>query len=250
MEDLESPSLDSGSGLSTWWEKAREQSEKQRESYKKAQAQIQRSQKDEKKAKWDNEQLFHILERFIQNPYYEELIPIITELLGKSVPSRYILSMIALFYPEATIHLLTTIGKPKDIDLLLSIHREAEMSQFDESSLHPTIRTWMSVWVQSSQIYMTQAEMSVVLQNKLLWLLSHDKSILDALAQGLLFFFRSRNLHAEKRTMLLYAEHIIREYITSLEKALNNSEDKELIETSVIEDHIFFGLSDEQPSRP
>lgn len=139
--------------------------------------------------------------------------------------------MIALFYPEATIHLLTAIGKAKDIDLLLSIYREPDMTQFDEASLHPTIRTWMSVWIQSSQTYMTQGGMSVVLQNKLLKLLLDDKGVLDSLAQGLLFFFRSRNLHAEKRMMLLYAEHIIHEYIVALEKALYHSEDKELIET-------------------
>jgi hypothetical protein len=49
----------------------REKSEKQKESYKKAQTQIQKSKKDEKKAKGDNEELFHILTRFISNPYYE-----------------------------------------------------------------------------------------------------------------------------------------------------------------------------------
>jgi hypothetical protein len=56
---------------------SKEVSEKQKESYKKAQAQIQKSQKDEKKAKSDNDDLFAILLRFIQNPYYEELIPMI-----------------------------------------------------------------------------------------------------------------------------------------------------------------------------
>ena len=113
-------------------EKSPEKSEKQRESYKKAQAQIQKSQKDEKKAKGDNTDLFHILERFIQNPYYEELIPLITTLLGKSVPSRYIVSLISLFYPEATIHLLRTIGRHDDINLLLSLHHEAVRIDFDE----------------------------------------------------------------------------------------------------------------------
>ena len=119
MEDFESPSLESSDGLTPGTEKTREQSEKQRESYKKAQAQIQKSQKDEKKAKGDNDQLFAILERFIQNPYYEELIPLVTTLLQRAVPSRYILTLIALFYPEATIHLLTAIGKHEDIELLL-----------------------------------------------------------------------------------------------------------------------------------
>jgi hypothetical protein len=74
MEDFESPSIES-SGLSGATEKGPEASEKTRESYKKAQAQLQRAKKDEKKAKQDNDDLFVILFHFIQNPYYEELVP-------------------------------------------------------------------------------------------------------------------------------------------------------------------------------
>lgn len=248
MEDFESPSIDSGSELSTWWEKSPEKSEKQKESYKKAQAQIQRSQKDEKKAKWDNEHLFHILERFIQNPYYEELIPLVTELLHKTVPARYSLSMIALFYPEATIHLLTTIGKPKDIDLLLSIHRETEMTQFDESSLHPTIRTWMSSWVQSSQQYLVQDDMSIILRQKLLVLLESDSFLRDALSDGICFFLQSRNIHTPKRIANSYADHINWEYTIAIQKSLMWDNEWLLVDISV-DDHTLFWLVGHPDSR-
>jgi hypothetical protein len=85
---------------------SKEVSEKQKESYKKAQVQIQKSQKDERKAKSDNDDLFAILLRFIQNPYYEELIPMIIELLQISTPSRLILIYIAILYPEAALYIL------------------------------------------------------------------------------------------------------------------------------------------------
>ncbi len=245
MEDFESPSLESGSALSSSWEKTREQSEKQRESYKKAQAQIQRSQKDEKKAQGDNEQLFKILQRFIQNPYYEELIPLVTELLSKSIPSRYILSLIALFYPEATIHILTVIGKHDKIDMLLSLHREQEMVDFDESKLHPTIRNWMSFYIQSVQIYITHHDMSRIMQKKLHTILSEDATIINALSDWLHFFFTTRNLRVEKRMMMRYAQHITWEYVIALWQSLALW-DQELFEPTSIDDRLLFGLTEDR----
>lgn len=67
--------LESGGGISGSAEVAREASEKQKESSKKAQAQLQKTQKDEKKAHQDNALLFQVLSRFLQNPYYESLVP-------------------------------------------------------------------------------------------------------------------------------------------------------------------------------
>lgn len=242
MEDIESPSLDSGSWLSTWWEKTREQSEKQRESYKKAQTQIQKSQKDEKKAKGDNDNLFVILERFIQNPYYEELIPLVTELLRLSVPSRYILTLIALFYPEATIYLLTAIGKHDDIKILLSMHREEDLVDFDESSLHPSIRTWMSTWVQAGQLFIVQDTMSTILKKKLLDLFQSNIALSDALSEGIYFFFTSRNLRVSKKTTQSYAVHITHEYIVALKKSIQWWE-QDLLEDVSLDNHALFWLS-------
>jgi hypothetical protein len=241
MEDFESPSLESSDGLTPGTEKAREQSEKQRESYKKAQAQIQKAQKDEKKAKWDNDQLFDILKRFIQNPYYEALIPLMTTLLQKSVPSRYILTLIALFYPEATIHLLTAIGKHTDIDLLLGLHRHEEGSLFDEATLHPSIRTWMSTWVHAWQLYITDESMSRVIEQKLLIALRDDPSLTEGLATWLGFFFASRNLTTSSRVMMRYAEHITQEYKNALEKSLALG-DQTILSLTDVSDHAFFGI--------
>lgn len=242
MDEFDSTSIESSDSPWAGAEKSQEQSEKQRESYKKAQAQIQRSQKDEKKAKWDNDNLFLILERFIQNPYYEELIPLVTELLRKSTPSRYIISLISLFYPEATIHLLKSIDKQSDIDKLLSLHREPTPIEFHESTLHPTIRNWMSVWVQSSQLYLTHTDMSLVMQNKLLIWLKDDPYFTSAIAECLYFFFTSRNLKTEKNIMMRYAQHIGVEYKTLLTASLQDTAD-DILDTPTVDDHTLFGLS-------
>jgi hypothetical protein len=248
MDDFESPSLESSDGITPGAEKTREQSEKQRESYKKAQVQIQKAQKDEKKARWDNDQLFLILERFIQNPYYEELIPLITWLLQKAVPSRYILTLIALFYPEATIHILTQIKKEEDITLLLSLHRYDGETEFDESTLHPTIRTWMSTWVHAGQLYITDTEMSRIMQQKLSKAITEDIYLTEALALCLQFFFTSRHLKASSRIMTRYAEHIISEYQKALRKSLETG-DQTMFSDDAPSDHAFFGIETDPHDR-
>lgn len=243
MEEFESPTLDSWMWLSSGSDKAPEKSEKQKESYKKAQAQIQKSQKDEKKAKGDNDSLFIILSRFIQNPYYEEIVPLITNLLAKTVPSRYIISIIALFYPEATIHVLNSIWRHDDINILLSLKHEAVAKDFNESNLDPTIRKWMSTWIYVSQLYITHADISVIMQNKLLKSLRDDEDLVSALSRGLEFFFASRNLNTDQKTMLRYARHITGEYVRALELAHANIDRSLLEDIPNIEDHMFFWLS-------
>lgn len=242
MEEFESSSVDTWESWGAIVEKSREQSEKQKESYKKAQAQIQKTQKDEKKAQWDNEGLFLILERFIQNPYYEEFIPSITELLKISIPSRFIIFFISLFYPEASLHMLRNIWREKDIDLLLSLHREGELVDFSENHIHPTIRKWMSVWVHSGQVYLTDVSMSIIMQNKLLSLIRSEKQIPHILTQWLTFFFLSRNIQTHTNVMESYAKHILSEFDLLLSKSLVHSDD-DIIYTPDFEDSTFFWLS-------
>ncbi len=79
--DSESSFESSWLGQSAEWPK--EYSEKQKDAYKKAQSQLQKTKKDEGKAQGDREVLFQILTRFIQNPYYEDFVPWITEILAK-----------------------------------------------------------------------------------------------------------------------------------------------------------------------
>lgn len=225
MEEFDS--IDS-SWIASGAEAPSEKSEKQKESYKKAQAQLQKAQKDEKKAQWDNNDLFQILLRFIQNPYYEELVPVITSLLQLSVPARYIIATIALFYPEATLHMLTSIGKKDDIATLLAIHHYPEEKEFDESELDPSIRTWMSMWVVYSQTYVVSDHGSLIMQGKLSELLSTNPYLLEALTIFIQFFFTSRNLKTPIAKSRSYAEFLRKEYIKSLSESLNQW-DKDLL---------------------
>ncbi len=160
------------------------------------------------------------------------------------MPSRYILTLIALFYPEATIHLLTVIGKHEDISLLLALHRHEEETVFDEATLHPSIRTWMSTWVHAGQLYITDDEMSRVMQQKLSLALVSDPYLTESLAVGLQFFFTSRHLSTSARVMTRYAEHIISEYRAALTKSLASG-DQSMFDDAQVADQAFFGITQE-----
>lgn len=67
-----------------------------------------------------------------------------------STPSRYIIALTALVYPESALYVLTKLGKKGTIDALLSLHHYEQKEQFNEQTLHPSIRNWMSTWVQFS----------------------------------------------------------------------------------------------------
>jgi hypothetical protein len=236
------PSLDTSLWSPGTPEAVREQSEKQKESYKKAQAQLQKTQKDEWKAQKDNSVLFDILLRFIQNPYYTELIPTVTDLLSLGLPSRYILALTALVYPESALHMLTSLGKRDAIHTLLNIHRHEEEIEFNDAHIDPTIRAWMTEWIWAFHLYLTHEEGSVISL-----LILKDKAdswsfqkILDAFSVFLIFFFRSRNIILSQKKGHSYAQFILSEILDVVNEKIRLSDPDFHLSS---DDPDFFGLS-------
>ena len=216
MEDLD---------ITSWWEHTestgapeavREKSEKQKEAYKKAQAQIQRAQKDEKKAKWDNDELFHILTRFIQNPYYESLVPQVTELLAIALPSRPIIGMLSLIYPDAAHHVFHSIWLPERIHLMQTLYRYDAPWNFHESDLHESLRGWISVWIDSYDKYLVTEDASLIMQKKFANMIQKsEKKILSWITEFVFFFFQSRNVIISRSTTEAYSHFILSNIICS-----------------------------------
>ncbi len=223
-------------------EAVREKSEKQKESYKKAQAQIQRSQKDEKKAKWDNDELFHILTRFIQNPYYESLIPQVTELLTITLPSRPIIGILALIYPDAAHHIFHVIGEWDRIRLMQSLYRYNEPWNFNEKDLHISLREWMSTWIDSFDRYMINDASSLIMQKKFFTMIEKSEPIiLCGITQFVLFFFESRNIIISRSTTESYSRFILTNIRTTLQKSIFNHPDSDIaIDETVIDMNLFW----------
>jgi hypothetical protein len=243
MEELDITSAPESSEWGTPSPEAiREKSEKQKESYKKAQAQIQRAQKDEKKAKWDNTELFQILIRFIQDPYYESLTPIVTELLTISIPARPIIAILALVYPDATHHVFHATGESERIHLLKTLHHYDEPWGFHEATLHESIRRWITVWIESLDRYIVLDGTSIVMQKKFSSLLDEKESIiLQGITEFVLFFFQSRNIVISRSTTVSYAQFIITNIRKTLQKSIAKHPDADMIvDTSVSEMDLFW----------
>jgi hypothetical protein len=244
MEDIDitSPIENSEWGIPSP-EAVREKSEKQKESYKKAQAQIQRAQKDEKKAKWDNDELFHILTRFIQNPYYEVLIPQITDILSIALPSRPIIGMLALIYPDAAHHVLYAIWESDQIHQMQALYRYDDLWIFQERELHITLRQWMSTWIDSFDRYIVTWESSIVMQKKFLTMIDDsEKRILVAISGFVGFFFQSRNIVISLSTIESYSQFILKNIRTTLQKSLQYHPDRDITQGEIVADTTLFGF--------
>ncbi len=244
MEDLD---ITSNSESNEWGtsspEAIREKSEKQKESYKKAQAQIQRAQKDEKKAKWDNDELFHILTRFIQNPYYEILVPQVTELLAIALPSRPIIGMLSLIYPDAAHHVFHSIWVPERIHLMQILHRYDEPWSFHESDLHTSLREWISTWIDSFDRYMITEGSSLIMQKKFFTMIEQlESTILSGIAEFVLFFFQSRNIIISRSTTEAYSRFILKNIRSTLQKSILSHPDSDMVVDESLIDMNLFGL--------
>lgn len=242
MEDFDITPTWESSEASGSPEAVHEKSEKQKESYKKAQAQIQRSQKDEKKAKWDNDELFNILTRFIQNPYYESLIPQVTELLTITLPSRPIIGMLALIYPDAAHYIFHAIGEWDRIHLMQSLYRYDEPWTFHEKDLHVSLREWMSTWIDSFDKYMTNDGSSLIMQKKFFTMIEKsESSILSGIMQFVSFFFQSRNIIISHSTTESYSRFILASIRTTLQKSIFNHPDSDIaVDESLIDMNLFW----------
>ncbi len=243
MEDFDIPSNWESSEVSGSPEAVREKSEKQKESYKKAQAQIQKSQKDEKKAKWDNDELFDILTRFIQNPFYESLIPTLTELLIIALPSRPIIGILALIYPDAAHYVLQVIHQSERIHILKALHRYHEPWIFHEKNLHESIRQWINIWIDSFDKYIIDLWGSLIMQKKFLSMIEEkEELIIASITEFVWFFFQSRNIIISKSTTESYTRFILKNFRKTLEKSLENNPDREILQDEKTDDSALFWL--------
>lgn len=224
--------LDSNEGISSSSEQIKESQEKYQEQSKKAKSQLQKVQKDEKKAQWDDKELFEILKKFIDNEYYKPLISDITFLLIHSIPSRAILAMISLFYPEATYYTSSTVWKEKEFSAMKDIIKNEDLQDFDESSLDPSIRNWITIWVGIMDSFLTHSTTSTIMVAKFVKQLkkTYPKEIQRVLADFLIFFFQSRNIKIQYETATNYSNFIMQNLLKNLVEFLSQNGDENILQ--------------------
>lgn len=239
--ELDNFDLDSSNWISGSPEAIGEKSEKQKESAKKAYSQLQKTQKDEKKAKGDNDQLFILLTKFIQNPLYEELVPDITKLLELAFPSRFILTIVSLVYPDAADYIFRKTNDHQNFSNILHLHVYEKVIDFDEDTIHESIRTWISLWMNVSQKFLLQEDASIILHKKLIDIIStNNRQVANEVFRNFfVFFFERRNVQIDQNRAQLYSSFIISEFEKGIKKILENS-DKDLTSTTQLDSNTLF----------
>lgn len=235
----------------SWWEKTQESASEKKEKAAKAAkaiAWIQKTRKDEKKAQKDNNFLYQIVIDIIQNPKYDVLIPVISELLKNSIPSNIIIWWISLIYNEA-VYIIRNNYIPWNTNLVLNkkLAQEfkvtinyvptKEVIEFRDNNLHDAIKWRINEWVEDI-INIISFDPSNIIIAKFLDLVENkniekddefentenqiivDKKelILKYLASILTFFLLSLNITISKNKAMLYADFILWEIIKKMKE--------------------------------
>lgn len=224
-------------------------SEKAREEYsekaKKAQIQLKKIQKDEKMAKWDNDKLFLILQRFLSDSYYESLIAEIVYFMQVGVPSREIIALLSLFYPDATFYVADSLGKKDKLNLLLSLPRSETIQFFDEKNIHPAISWWMREWIVLMESFVISPDSSILMMKKFSELISGQElaNIEKNFTTFIIFFFQTRNIKIDDATARNYARFILKNLRDNLFKYLQSQSEniQELLSDATTDVNDFFG---------
>jgi competence protein ComGF len=171
------------------------------------------------------------------------LTPIVTELLTISLPARPIIALLALIYPDATHHVFHATGESERIHLLKTLHHYDEPWGFHESTLHESIRRWMTVWIESLDRYIVLEGTSIMMQKKFSLLIEEKELIiLQSITEFVLFFFQSRNIIISRSTTGSYAQFILKNIRQTLQKSIDTHPDADMIRQVPVTEMDLFGL--------
>lgn len=151
----------------------------------------------------------------------------------------------ALVYPEATLFVLETLGQRERIHQMTHLFRYEILTTFDESTLHESLRTWISAWMDFSLQFLTRdGDASIVLAQKSVDLLRSGKRTLylQALRSFFSFFFLSRNLDITPDKTTAYTDFMVHEFEQSLLRFLDGK-DVDLREAPRYDMSSLFGVS-------
>ncbi len=251
-------STDDIDGIVAWGDAISEKKESasEKSKSKKAERFIQKAQKDERRARSDNDDLFLILAKFLKNHFFDELFQPITSLLERAFPSRVILGLVAFVYPEATLYMSLHLHKEEMMNSLKKLSRNQTMVPFNENSLDESIRNWMSLWITTWYDFVLHQDASIIMNHKLFSLLKSEesKNILTLwVISVLIFFFQTRNISITQSVARRYADFIVSQLLEKVEHLSNKhlADDPEFLldqsEGSTVTASMLFGFAASEP---
>lgn len=205
---------------------AEQQSEAARAKAAKSLAGIKRIQKDEGKAKRDNDHLHECLREIIVSEKYDVLIPYIFPLFEAGIPSHIIIGAFSLVHERASdiirdYYISDTnslaLTNPSSQDKKYS-HRTfvltpfASPVEFDDETIDPAIRKRINEWVEDIFTVVSHDPSTVMTERFLRILGGKEKNDVVKLLGGVLVFFLLRvNVHISGDKASLYTEFILKE---------------------------------------
>jgi len=208
------PDLDSSEG---WWNSAesnKEQSEKFQEKAKKAWAWIQRTRKDEKKAKkWDM-LLANFLVKIILNKKFDDLLDPLFKAIDLWYPSNFLLWILSLVY----IDISNKIRESNWIEKIEFNYDSKEKVKFDDHAIDSRIKNRINFWVEDI-ILSVSVEYSNVLTKRLIKLIEiRDDTIINFVSYVFIFFLKEINVTIENKEAANISNFIISEVLKKIKK--------------------------------
>lgn len=164
-------------------EATKESSEKQREKSSKALAGIQKSRRDESKARKHSDVLAHIVVELLKDPKYDHILDGVLFLLKSEVPSVVVVAFSAISFDVGFKSLIDHLHIAVKIPTLSK--RETPV-QFDEKVLLDTEREYINLWIEVLFSTLT-SDVSVILTKKLMVQL--DSPLRNEITRAMARFF-------------------------------------------------------------
>ncbi len=193
-------------------EKGKEVSEKFKEQIRKAWSWIQRTRKDEKKAKKSDMILANFLVKMIINKKFDNILSKLFLLLDKWYPSNFLLWIVSLIY----IDISNKIRESNSITLIEFDYKSEEKVAFDDKNIDDKIKNRINSWIEDI-ISCVSVDYSHLLNKRLIELLDmKDESILNFTSSVFSFFLESINVSIDKGESFNISEFIVKEILKKI----------------------------------
>jgi hypothetical protein len=164
-------------------------SEKFKESVRKSGAKVQKTQKDEKKAKRSDFLLASFLVKIIINKKYDDLLPFLFKAMDDSFPSNFLLGILSLISSDISDKIRELSLKEK----LTFDYQTNEVKEFDDNHLDETVKNRINYWVEDI-IDITSIEYSSILTEKLIKNIQNNANISLLTSKIFKFFLKEINI--------------------------------------------------------
>ena len=214
IEDF-SPEIESSEWVWQSSEGTKESSEKYKESTKKAWAKIQKTRKDEKKAKKYDFLLAGFLVKIIINKKYDSILESLFPTINSWYPSNFVLWILSLIYMEIS-EIIRNVSDKKLISFNYKIWDDTE--EFDDHNINFQIKDRINYWIEDI-IDSVCIEYSEIQTDKLKKLLENDTDLLLIYTSKVFSFFLSEiNITISENKAKNISKFIISEIKNSIDK--------------------------------